>query len=417
MANKIDSGKLLPRLASREEYFDFLDGWSIATPDKLSAKHTTRSLVKGYLLETSAEGVGRQSAAEAFELAGEIVEVVDDTLCRLVRRGEQNPWAICELTDDRYPMLFSALEAKESDRRVDLLARSPMLDKIWITAELYEKLWQRVVAGFDGNRYTRMVSEYESIYESTTLDESDDALVSNRHESSGNDEEPREVDEDEDVEVAIRQTEKRRARMVMSERISRMVEYLPKLREVYGPLESTIALRIPAPQRGGHDVYFDGKFTNRSESVVSLRSSMTGVRALYGGATRRTEAAAWPRESSLPGISLGSPLLIQFKEPLSLSTFDRWIDSLSRRRNAFRLLGNPIDRGPGKVQIYGLDHHLWQPIDVEVTRSHLYAMLPDGTCGNSIHRLIANVQRLVSPRIDAFIGDRRYGEFLQEDAA
>jgi hypothetical protein len=177
-----------------------------------------------------------------------------------------------------------------------------------------------------------------------------------------------------------------------------------------------VRLRVPAARRGGHDVHFDGHFTNRSDSVASLRQTVSTVKSIYQSSTQDAEDAAWPQAGGEVGapqkLSLGVPLLIRFSEELELATFDRWIASLRRKNNRFRLWGTPIDLGPGKVHFYAVDNHLWQPIDLEITRTHLYALLPRGTCGNTIHRLVANIQRFVDPKLATFIGDEPYEDFI-----
>jgi hypothetical protein len=100
-----------------------------------------------------------------------------------------------------------------------------------------------------------------------------------------------------------------------------------------------------------------------------------------------------------------TPLLIEFSEELPPGAFDRWVASFRRKRNRFGLWGHPIPLGPGKVHLYALDNRLGQPIDIEITRRHLYALLPPGTCGGAIHRLMANVRRFIDPRMTAYIGE------------
>jgi hypothetical protein len=39
--------------------------------------------------------------------------------------------------------------------------------------------------------------------------------------------------------------------------------------------------------------------------------------------------------------------------------------------------------------------------------------LPEGTCGNTIHRLITNIQRFLDPAVEAWIGDAPYDDFLK----
>jgi hypothetical protein len=83
-----------------------------------------------------------------------------------------------------------------------------------------------------------------------------------------------------------------------------------------------------------------------------------------------------------------------------------------QKRNAFKLWGNPIRLGPTKVHVYGADRHLWQPIHIELTAQGVVAVLPEGTCGNTFHRLVANIQRFVCPKIEAWLGSDRFDDLV-----
>jgi len=104
----------------------------------------------------------------------------------------------------------------------------------------------------------------------------------------------------------------------------------------------------------------------------------------------------------------GVPLIVKFAEPLSEATFNRWVHMAFRKRNRFKLWGDPIRLGPTKVHVYGADRHLWQPINLEITSTGLVAILPKGTCGNTFHRLVANIQHYVCPKIQAWIGSESF---------
>src|SRR4051812_31211366 len=113
-------------------------------------------------------------------------------------------------------------------------------------------------------------------------------------------------------------------------------------------------------------------------------------------------------------MTLGITVLVKFAEPLELSVFQHWVASFRRQNNRFGLWGNPVDMGPGKVHLYAVDVHLWQPIDLEITREHLYAQLPARAHDDTLHRLVANIQRFVDPRIETYVGDRPYGEPIEQ---
>lgn len=395
---------LLPSLRTRREYFDFLDKWTVGTVDDLRAHMSPHALVKAFLLETSRTN-GSRNSVDALAGADQRMSQVDETMYRVQSPSEKEDWALVDVEDERYPVIYTALESREASVRIDrLLQKSPLLDRAWFAAPMFRRLWQLVLGAYPEYRFTRMVFEHESVYEAFA---EDDEGAEFEQGSEITAEDPPES-----------MTERRRARIQITERIGKLNNALDQMRKEYNPLESIVQLRVPAAHRGGHDVYFDGRFTNRSDSVTSLRQTVSTVKEIYQGTTQRAEEAAWPRipEEAIAhqGLSLGLPLLITFNEELELTTFDRWISTLRRKNNRFRLWGTPIEMGPGKVHLYAVDNHLWQPIDLEITRTHLYALLPRGTCGNTIHRLIANVQRFVDPKPHAFIGNEPYEEFIRQ---
>lgn len=400
---------LLPRLGTRREYFDYFDRWTVGTVDELRAHMTTRALVKAFLLETSRTN-GSRDALAALGSTHRDVNRVDDTLYRLRWPGDPGDWALVEVEEQRYPVLYTALESPIANRRVDqLIRRSALLDRAWFAAPMFRRLWQLVLDAYPEHRFSKIVFEHESVYEAFA-----DGL---EVVPLGDEEEQHEVGEDEDT-LGV---ERRRARMQITERIGKLARALQKMRPEYDPLESIVRLRMPAPRRGGHDIYFDGRFTNRSDSMTSLRQTVATVTSIYRHSTEAAEEASWPQASDVAAsgqpISLGMPLLIKFSEELELKTFERWVASLRRKNNRFRLWGTPIQLGPGKVHIYAVDNHLWQPIDLEITRDHLYALLSSGTCGNTIHRLVANIQRFVDPKLETYIGDQRYEDFIAQAPA
>ena len=110
----------------------------------------------------------------------------------------------------------------------------------------------------------------------------------------------------------------------------------------------------------------------------------------------------------------GEPLIIEFGEPISTLSFDRWVSMAFQKRNRFKLWGNPIRLGPAKVHVYGADRHLWQPINLEITSKGVVAILPRGTCGNtSPFSVVANIQHYVSPRIQAWIGSEPFESIVR----
>jgi len=54
---------------------------------------------------------------------------------------------------------------------------------------------------------------------------------------------------------------------------------------------------------------------------------------------------------------------------------------------------------------------------MEATSRQLLGVLPSGTCGNTIHRLVTNVQRYLNPNIDVWLGSKLYTETVADSMA
>jgi hypothetical protein len=109
----------------------------------------------------------------------------------------------------------------------------------------------------------------------------------------------------------------------------------------------------------------------------------------------------------------GAPVFMRFSEPLSDVVFGRWMALMFAKRSRFRLWGNPIQIAGNQVHVYGVDRHLWQPVYLEFTNRHAMAILPKGTCGNSILRLVTNIQRFVDPAVQTWLGEESYASVVK----
>jgi hypothetical protein len=407
-----ESGDLLPRLGSREEYFDYLDGYAVTTADEIQQRRTTRSVGKTYMLET----VGRSRPAPPLpEILGrlglELLPVDDGSLFRVrdPRVRESGDVALVELLNERHPVVYTLLAAERSDPWVGrLVGSSPWLDHLWISARLFTELWRWVQATADPWRFTRLAFDYEAFYEAD-----DPAPPEGREEDFAA--VPFGDTRDDDRGPLVR----RSSRFTMVDRVATVASRLGPLQDVYRPLHSIVQLRVPSAGRtGGHDFWFNGKVTNRSDSFVDHRQSVEFVLRTYRSVTERAEQLLWFDGATTAedgeGLRLrGAPVLLEFSEPLSQPTFDRWVQAtFNRRANRFRLAGHPMRLGRTKVHVYGVDRHLWQPVLLELTDRHLYAVLPRGTCGNTVHRLVTNVQRFLDPDVTAWVGEQRFEDLV-----
>ncbi|OIO29682.1 MAG: hypothetical protein AUJ60_04415 [Nitrospirae bacterium CG1_02_44_142] len=399
----------LTGIKTREEMIRLLDGYSLERKEELDQKKTKKGLVKSYMLETVD---GFQDTATTLSdiltpFAAEFTQI-DEGLYKVLDKNTGRYMGFLEsFWDGRYFAFYSLELSEIIDKWIkNLVLSSPQLDHVWLSGWTFSILWEKVKDLSNQNRFTRIVFEHESIFEI-------DSDIDNVDEEDSIDEEERPI------------FERRSSKIALVDRVRLLKDKLNQFQDLYSPMYSITQLRFPSPvAKGGHDFFHFGKTTNRSESFRDHRSHVLYVLKIYRELIRKTQEIAW---YSIQKVSIqkggefqklvGAPLIIKFKEPLTKETFNHFITStFERAKNRFRLWGNPIRLGPQKVHIYGVDKHLWQPIFLEITDKHIVAIIPKGTCGNTVHRLVSNIQIYLDPAAEITLGEKSYKEIANEAA-
>ncbi|MFP4512935.1 MAG: hypothetical protein ACLFRV_08335 [Acidimicrobiales bacterium] len=404
MAAQLDDVPM-PLLDTREDYVEYLEAES-AGAEPTGARLRT-NLVKSYVIETVREGNGMPNAAATFaESAGlKLTELDDGAIYTLA--AEDGIVAVIEGAETRFPVIHSTRKTQTIDPLVrSTILSSPWLDHVWLPGRFFDALWNWTRDTVDPGRLAKLKFSYTGKYERLGL-------------RGPADDEALELDEEEPADDDGIISEVRQSQFEVSDRVGVLDERLAEMRELYNPLQSTVQIRIPSTVRGGHEVYNYGKITNRSVSFSEQQKIVRLVSDLYRRVTEDAEEKLWysaDQEVSGDGAGFtGRPVYLSFPERLELSTLHWWADrTFEIKRNIFRLGGQPMWSGPDqtRLHVYGVDRHLWQPLSIEVTRDHMLAVLPEGTCGNTINRLVTNVQRYLSPSVRAWVGEFPYEELL-----
>ncbi|MGC9261342.1 MAG: hypothetical protein ACP5I8_14850 [Phycisphaerae bacterium] len=400
----------LDNVNTREEAIQALDGYSSERQEELTKDQKTgRPLLKTYMLETVPPHVREPSVEVLFAAAGVTLTPIDETLFRAFGQREQRVIGLVEKLLPRYPVFYSLEDSHIADRFVkNLVQQNAMLDRLWISGRAFADLFKFILGNTPKQRYGRMVFQYANVYESADYGDP---------EAGQSDSETNSRDRDDGDQPVV---ERRSNKTTIVERLSVLEKILPKMRGLYQPLNAIAQLRFPATGRGGHDFFFNGKVTNRSDSFKDHRQHVEFVLGRYKLATELTEQAAW---GSLERTSmstagekkeiLGAPVYLVFQEALSQSTFETFVRAtFSRKHSRFGLWGDPVRLGPTKVHVYAVDRHIWQPLFLEITDKQIVAIVPNGTCGNTINRLVTNVQQYLDPAVDVWVGDQRYDDLL-----
>jgi len=402
----------LRQIQDRRQMIRFFDGYAVERMEELDERKLKRPLVKTHLLEIldGQEARTPQGLQAIFGRRGVRLQPLDEGLF-LATDKQMGEIGFLERLRPRIVALYSTMKSDELGRWVRrLILRSPELDHVWLSGLTFGVLWGLVTQLSRPHRFTELVFTHDSIFDI-------DGLTTEP-------EEEEEISQDsgeEDLEEII---ERRATRFRLVDRIGVIQEKLGELQKLYSPLYAISKLRFPSPVgRGGHDFYDNGRVTNRSESFRDHRSHLLFVVRIYEQLLKSTEEQAWYSIQESVGVPgqfrkiVGAPVVVRFQEPLSPAVFDQWIAAtFERKRNRFRLWGHPVRLGPTKVHVYGVDRHLWQPLFLELTAKGCTAIIPNGTCGNTVHRLVTNIQRYLAPGAEAFIGNKPYQQMVEESA-
>jgi len=407
----------------RFEVYRFFNGVSQESTEAADRRTARVPLVKTFLIEHAADRCNKRAKApaEIFSQLGVGVRQIDDTFmsatCTVVdpesKKPSQQVTGFVEIFDERFFAYYTCETSALAQKRIARWVHSPDLDYTWFSSPLLMALWEKDVATSGSDRFSKLVFRYESIF-----DMPGDFSMCGSTDSEDDDEEDTVDGIEEEVGEEKCEYERRKARFEMSDRIGKIRASLASLQQNYDPLNALYALRIPNHAgRGGNDLYQNGQVTNRTDSFEAHRNAVRYLYRIYHSVLVTTEQSAWPAATPQPSYGTGAkgaPLIIRFEEPLSEATFDQWVKMAFQKRNRFKLWGDPIRLGATTVHVYGADRHLWQPINLELTATGLVAILPQGTCGNTFHRLVANVQHYLSPKITVWIGDRKFEDIVSE---
>jgi len=390
---------------SREKVFDFLDDYACQRKEEIDRRQLGKEqgLIKSYLMETlPTNGDSVMDVPAILRGTGWQVDPIDNTALYQVR-DSKGEIGFLEPLSSRHLALHSIKKTDRADKALrNTVLATAQLDFAWLAGSTFQTIWQHLILPQMPDRFVTFKFEHLARFEDTLWDGQDEGM-----------------DEDWSVDELI---EHRASRLAITERSNKIEKFLPQLQNYHPPFRAIKMLRIPAAEtRGGYDFWSWGKVTYRAPTFRDGHTQILSITRLYEQTTQTIERRLWlqAEKTSLRGggesVTLtGAPVTLTFDPPLPLSTFQNFITTtFERGQGPLRLWGNPIHLGERKVHIYGIDRHLWKRIYLEITPQRMIVVLPRGTCGNTVHRLVTNVQRYLDPKVEVFVADVRYNDLVE----
>lgn len=401
---------------SQEAAFDFLDTYAEARKQEIDRRRLSKDsgFIKSYSLETSATASDFSSAHHTverqFDAFGWRLTPVGDNGFFHINSGTEFI-GFADFFSVRHIAVHTFNEARRMDKTIrNLVKESSQLDFIWLAGNYLNLIWENLVRDYMENRFVTFKFEHLGRFEELGWEQTDDTEI---------DEDDYDIGGDEEIEIP----ERRASALKVTHRVSQVAEFLPKLQEILPDFKAIKMLRIPATDLpGGYEFWDWGKVTYRSPSFRDGRDYLREITQLYQKATELIEQRVWFQierthiGTDIDRVSItGTPVTFTFDPPLNLATFQNFVDTtFERGQGPLRLWGNPVRLSEKKVLVHGIDLHLWKKVYLELTPARFIVILPTGTCGNTIHRLVSNIQRFISPEVKTYIGDYRYEDLVRD---
>lgn len=384
---------------SREDIFNYFEEYSQNTKEQIDNYKIKNTLLKSYVFETFDQSLFETSNVitesldiqELFSDKKHTLQQIDEEL--YILNENDKLVGFIEQINTRFCTLYTTESSKYSDHLArTYVKKSSILDSLWISGKMYDNFLKEITSIHHPERFTKMKFEFNAMFEKNF--QIKDEIVEHKVSS-----------------------------VSLVEELGSIVDKLNGVRKYFSSFHSIGSLRFPSHVgKGGHDVYQNGKFTNRSDSFTDHRMQLKQIVAIYQNMTEHLERKTWIEVEEVRGndISINksfkaSPVTIRFSKPLNSFVFNNFVEyTFPKGREPFKIYGEIKRISEERVHIYGVDLHLWQNVILDLSTEEFILFLPKGTCGNTIHRLVTNIQRFLDPQISVFIGDYPYEGILNQ---
>jgi hypothetical protein len=363
--------------------------------------HPKESCDRGHQWSTSTVFSALEHATKPY--GGRLRRTDDDTLFWLGNNGNiGSAEFIVDCLNPRFLVFHTISNAEDSDRFIlgRLTQHKPEFDLFWFPVAFLERTEAR-----------ESVIGWESHFE-PWLDED---LLPVAKEGSYDVSTGREVLEDDIEDFENLETEapishlKQRPRNVHFEypRAFEIYKRLKQLPDLFPdvPLSTVYAERMDEDRTSYARARLksNGKITGRGPDFSAYLQMVDGTVDEYAQIVAGLESRYWIRvhatetKESLALRMSGEPFCLRFSRRLNIS---RLLGLMFNCTGPFRLMGEPEQLGDDYFSVEAIDLHVGQPVAFEVTPCFIRIYLYEGTCGNTLVRIIRSLQHYVDSRLE-----------------
>ncbi len=146
-----------------------------------------------------------------------------------------------------------------------------------------------------------------------------------------------------------------------------------------------------------------GKITGRGPDFHAYLQIVNGTLDNYAEVVQKLEERYWIKlkphdlESSKGFVLSGQPFCISFAEEINPENLIRAMFDCKR---PFRLMGSPEQIEQDYFSVDAIDLHVNQPVAFEIAPGFMRIYLYEGTCGNTLVRILRSLQHHIDSNVD-----------------
>jgi len=362
-----------------------------------------QNLPKSYLVEFHPKGNGHPrdswTTEALFEALtkdeGSVVQrTKDDSLLYLLHDEKTNSAEfIIDSLNPRFLVFHTLSNAKATDRFIfnRLTQYHREFDLFWLPVELLESVEKR-----------ERVTGWEAAFQ-PLLDQSNFVHQEDDQDAADLDEEMRELEE----EIPEESPNHTRLRINIL-RPNAMNTYW-KLKQQESSVFPDVPLSSVLAERFDNDlstqararIKWNGKITGRGTDFSAYSQIVNGTLDNYASVVTSLESqyslGLTPCHEGHLGFGLkGEPFCVSFESPINV---DSVVHGMFNCIPPFRLMGEPEKLADDYYVIDAVDLHVGQPLAIEVSPRLLRIYLYEGTCGNSVVRILRSLQHHVDSNL------------------
>ena len=169
------------------------------------------------------------------------------------------------------------------------------------------------------------------------------------------------------------------------------------------PLNSVTAERYDETgiDKAQAKIYYNGKITGKGTDYFAYLQIVNGLSENYANAVRALEKKYWicltPYEKRGHGFKIeGEPFCIKFDFKIDVSNL---ISEMFSCAHPFRLMGEADKISHDYYAVDAMDLHINQPVSFEIAPELMRIYLYEGTCGNTLVRIVRALQHYVDSKL------------------